>query len=391
MRMTRRRRLLCITLLLVPAAARAQGDGPQRMRDSLVAARQAACSDWRAALSRDGAIALLDQRPQSLGCVPGDSVLVRLWSSIGPDTASLIPLMYLSSEVGGAHLLRALLETASDTRRPPHVRLAALAAVVPYLRPHDACLGRVLDTVSTFISTCSINHPSYRAASSIEPLLRDSIWATLTSLGREPGSVGRAAWSLGPSWGAPERWSETQADRCRRSGKAFALALRANIATFLSAEFGELASCSESGPPALVLAWRAAPSDSAVLSRLLRISATVRDARLFQALLQVARDSARPVAVRVAAVDGIAPLLHPALHGYRTARGGDSCSGWGWYSPEAVQEEGAVPMGSASRRAGVTELRRIAAEEVPLAVRQAASAVARCAETLLDRRAPEMW
>jgi hypothetical protein len=48
-------------------------------------------------------------------------------------------------------------------------------------------------------------------------------------------------------------------------------------------------------------------------------------------------------------------------------------------------------MGHASRRAGVAELRRLASEDVPSPVQEAARSVARCAEQLLDTRMPETW
>jgi hypothetical protein len=101
------------------------------------------------------------------------------------------------------------------------------------------------------------------------------------------------------------------------------------------------------------------------------------------------------VAVRVAAVDAIAPLLHPALFWYQTARarsnGSGGCSVWGWASHEAVQEEGAVPMGPASRRAGIAELRSLSEEKLPPRVQEAARAVAVCAERLLNARTQQIW
>jgi hypothetical protein len=261
--------------------------------------------------------------------------------------------------------------------------------------PSDACWHRRLDTLSSLSTGCWVDHPSYRASSSIEPILRDSIRAALRAAAAERGAVGRAAKSHVPDYRMPERWNEERANWCRRSAAAFAPAVRMNAAAVASDELRKLAECTESGPAALALAWQSAPADTMLLTELVRISAEVRDRRLYAALLAVARDSSRAVPIRVAAVDAIAPQLHPALYWFRTARAlsntGNTCSSWGWFSHEAVQEEGGDPMGHASRRAGVAELTRLAAEDVPPAVREAASTVARCAERLLDRRAPETW
>jgi hypothetical protein len=331
-----------------------------------------------------------------MGCdPPHDSLVGRLWRTIEPDTVALVALVNLTSEVGGARLLHTALGTASDPRRPPNVRLAALAAVVPYFNPSDVCATSILDTLRTMPRTCWIDHPSYLSSSSIEPALRDSIWAVFASIAKEPGAVGRAASSLSRPWLASERWSTEVAESCRRSLAAFGPALRMSVTVLRSDELGQLARCPTSGPSALVLAWQAAPADSAVLSQLVWISSTVRDARVYRTLLALARDPARPVAVRVAAVDAVAPLLHPALYWYQTARAHarspDGCSIWGWASHEAVQDEGVEPMGHASRRAGVAELRRLASEDVPSPVQEAARSVARCAEQLLDTRMPETW
>jgi hypothetical protein len=317
-----------------------------------------------------------------------------LWRTVGADSTDLVPLTYVTGAVGGARLLRSLLRVAADGQRPPLVRLGALASVVPYLEPGDHCAARLLDTLRVQ-SRCWIDHPSYVSSSSIEPLLRDSIRAALRAIGSEGNAVGRAAGRLGFGYHESERWSATQADWCRRAGAAFGPALRTNSSSIMSDELAELARCPQTGPAALALAWRAVSADSAVLSRLIWSSAEVRDIRLYRTLLAVARDPKRPLDVRVAAVDAIAPLLHPALYWYQTARaqanqpGG--CSVWGWASHEAVQEEGAAPMGPASRRSGVAELRRLGDEQLPPRVRDAARAVARCAAKLLDARTPEMW
>ncbi len=207
--------------------------------------------------------------------------------------------------------------------------------------------------------------------------------------------MGRAATVLVPDWRMPERWSEARAASCRRSAAALAPALRMNAALLASHELNGLAGCTESGPAALSLAWQSAPADTMLLPHLVNISGEVRDRRLYATLLAVARDSSRAVPVRVAAIDAIAPLLHPALYWFRTARAlantANSCSAWGFFSHEAVQEEGAEPMGVGSPRAGVAEVSRLAREDVPPPVREAALTVARCAENLLDQRAPEAW
>jgi len=342
-----------------------------------------------------GTAALRGNLDLAEGCKLGDSTVAILWRTASADTAQLSLLSEATGYMGGAQALRVVVRTLGDRSRPTLVRLAALATIVPYLEPADACANRLLDTLRESPLGCSVDHPSYRASSSIEPVLRDSIRAALRFAGTERGAIGRAAESLSIYASGPEKLSDSRAMWCRRAGKAFAAALRMSTSPLVSDELRGLAECTESGPAALVLAWRAVPADSAALEQLVRISATVRDRRIYYALLAVARDSSRPTPIRVAAVDAISPLLHPALYWFRSGRNhGDpsrSCSGWGFFSHEAVQEEGAEPMGAGSRRDGVAEMMRLANENVPTELSDAARTVARCAEGLLAARPPELW
>jgi hypothetical protein len=322
-----------------------------------------------------------------------DSAIVRGWREARPDTIELLTLVRNTGIEGAAPALRMVLQTLTDRRRATTVRLAAIAALGAYLEPANVCAGHVFDTLQTQRRACYTSHPSYGPASSIEPILRDSIRARLTRVTAEPGAVGRIAAEVLADDATPDRWNETRADWCRRAGAAFAPALRMTGRLLVNEELDALAHCTETGPPALALAWRTVGDDSATLSRLVRMSAPVRDRRLYGALLAVARDSTRPVAVRVAAVDAVAPLLHPALYWFTSSAAGarSSCSAWGYVSHEAVQEEGSDPMGVRSRRAGVADLLALARGKAPSPVADAARIVAQCARRLLDASPPEMW
>jgi hypothetical protein len=56
---------------------------------------------------------------------------------------------------------------------------------------------------------------------------------------------------------------------------------------------------------------------------------------------------------------------------------------------ETVQEEGSDPMGPDSRRAGAVDLARLAGEDVPRPVADAARVLADCLRALLEVGPPE--
>jgi hypothetical protein len=122
-----------------------------------------------------------------------------------------------------------------------------------------------------------------------------------------------------------------------------------------------------------------------------RTTTIVRDRRLYSALFAIARDSNRPIAVRVASVDAIGALLHPSLHlitaSDRRANPTMSCSVLVF--DETVQEEGGDPMGLDSRRAGAMELAHLAGEDVPRPVADAARMLADCVRALLEIGPPD--
>ena len=375
-----------LAALLMPSASPAQQAAGHASRDST-------CAAWAREVERQGPRALRSRQDRERGCGLGEAALIRLWGTVDPDTVHLSALGSLTGATGGAQLLRTVLGVASDRQRPAIVRVGALDAVRPYLRPGDVCGPSMLDTLREWHTLCAVDHPSYRASSSIEPFLRDTIHAVVRRVAREPGAAGRAAAGLMRHPQAAERWDPVEAAWCRRSAAAFAPAVRMSVRAVASDELRQLAECTESGPAALALAWRAAPADDSLLKELRRLSGRLRDRRVYRQLLAVARDRSRPVRVRVAAVDAIAPLLHPALYWFSTedaASSPDGCSIWGFHHHEAVQDEGGQPMGAGSRREGVTELRRLA-REVPPPVARAARTVARCAESALDTGAPEGW
>jgi len=324
---------------------------------------------------------------------PSDSIVQR-WRTARPDSAELSSLWVATRSVGGARPLQAVLRRLSDRRSPTLVRLAAIAVLPLYLDPRNVCRVPQLDTLWTPDLHCHVENAAFWVSTSIEPILRDSIRARVRAVALEGGAVGRAADSLMTLSAKLERWNDTQASWCRRTAATFGPALRINATAVLaSSEFRELIGCTESGPAAVALAWRGARPDTLMLLLLTRMSSDVRDRRTYNALLAVARDSARAIDDRVAAVDAIGALLHPRLQWF-TARDRrnnpqTACPPWLLGTWEAVQEEGGEPMGPGSRRAGAQEIFRLAGEKVPPEVSEAARIVARCALQLLDLREPD--
>jgi hypothetical protein len=366
--MVRQRVLVCAAALAITSEVRAQRRAPLGERASV-------CVAWESVYG-------IRRPPDRPGCVLADSMIAERWrTAAGGDSAELASLRNSTVRIGGVRPLRAVLRRLEDRRSPPLVRLAAISAAVVYLARSDRCGSGLLDTLRAPEWNCMVMHPMNPVAFSIEPIFRDSIRARLREAASEGGAVGRAAASFmsDSREPVPERWSEKRAEWCRRSAAAFGPALRMNANALASGEFGDLARCTESGPPEVALAWRHVRDTGRTLMAFVRTTTMVRDRRLYSALFAVARDSIRPIAVRVASVDAIGALLHPSLR--------LSCSGL--LFDETVQEEGGDPMGPESRWIGVVELARLASEDVPRPVADAARVLADCARALLDIGPPE--
>jgi hypothetical protein len=320
-------------------------------------------------------------------------MIAERWRTVGADMAELASLRNSTVRIGGVRPLRAVLRRLEDRRSPALVRLAAISAAVVYLARSDQCGSGLLDTLRAPEWNCMVMHPMNPVAFSIEPIFRDSIRARLRDAASEGGAVGRAAESFmsNSREPVPERWSDKRAEWCRRSAAAFAPALRMDARVLASREFWELTWCTESGPPMLALAWRHVQDSGRTLMAFVRMTTIVRDRRLYSSLFAVARDSSRPIEVRIASVDAIASLLHPSLRlftaGDRRVNPTKSCSGL--LFDETVQEEGGDPMGPGSRRIGVVELARLAEEDLPRPVADAARVLADCARTLLEVGPPD--
>jgi len=377
--MIRHRVLMCAAALAIASEVRAQRGPP-------LGERASACVVWESVYG-------ILPPPKRPDCVLADSMIAERWRTIGADSAELASLRSSTVRIGGARPLRAVLRRLEDRRSPPLVRLAAISAAVVYLARSDQCGSGLLDTLHAPEWNCLEMHPMNPVAFSIEPIFRDSIRARLREAASEGGAVGRAAASFisDSREPVPERWSEKRAEWCRRSAAAFAPALRMSPQAFAVEEFWELARCTESGPPMVALAWRHVQDSGRTLMAFVRRTTMVRDRRLYSALFAVARDSSRPIVVRVASLDAIGALLHPSLRlftaGDRRVNPTRPCSGL--LFDETVQEEGGDPMGPGSRRAGVVELARLASEDVPRAVADAARVLADCARALLEVGPPD--
>jgi hypothetical protein len=377
--MIRHRMLVCGAALAITTEVQAQRGAP-------LGERASACVAWESVYG-------FLRPPERPGCVVVDSIVAERWRTVGADSAELASLRSSTVRIGGVRPLRAVLRRLEDRRSPPLVRLAAISAAVVYLARSDRCGSGLLDTLHAPEWNCMVMHPMNPVAFSIEPIFRDSIRARLRDAASEGGVVGRAAASFmsDSREPVPERWSEKRADWCRRSAAAFAPALRMNARVLASGEFGELARCTESGPPKVALAWQHVQDSGHTLMVFVRTTTIVRDRRLYSALFAIARDSNRPIAVRVASVDAIGALLHPSLHlitaSDRRANPTMSCSVLVF--DETVQEEGGDPMGLDSRRAGAMELAHLAGEDVPRPVADAARMLADCVRALLEIGPPD--
>ena len=149
------------------------------------------------------------------------------------------------------------------------------------------------------------------------------------------------------------------------------------------------ADCSESGPPAYVKRWSEA-ADSADVRDLLSFSARIRDQRLVDQALAVARDRQRPDVVRVGAmlllwryVDpqsriGLWDLQPQDSEHVRMIVGGRS--------PHALpQIEGAEPVTPNLASATLQLLRELAANEPSRPVQYAAARLAKTLEYRINR------
>jgi hypothetical protein len=283
-----------------------------------------------------GAVSIPAQTPTERS---RQSALERLWRNApATDTTALTRLTDSTSALGepGA---RALLGIVADSTLDPVRRLYALwglqaywgewiitcAYLFPYSGPqphmHEECgPGEALQPVTQPSFEPDAANPTVFAGgqlrmASVEPQLRDTIVSRLQGVIRQQGSVTEAIAEFLRLYGAVERWNPERRAECEqlRRGWTAALAMHPGAPPFeLQYQLpGNL--CTEVGPPLIAQAWRVVQPDAESLRRLAWSTAHLRDRRILDALIATARNSARPLQVRIAAIDILGTQLHPGV------------------------------------------------------------------------------
>jgi len=138
--------------------------------------------------------------------------------------------------------------------------------------------------------------------------------------------------------------------------------------------------CDSSGGPALAALWRSVPADSAELAHVVYTTSRLRDQRILTALLAVAQDQARPLAVRLATIQVLISYFKPS--GYVPF---DWLKRPPFGSPvgqvtEFLATEGSVPLGANTRNTILALMRQLAASDPDATMRGAARFVTEALE-----------
>lgn len=130
--------------------------------------------------------------------------------------------------------------------------------------------------------------------------------------------------------------------------------------------------CDESGPPALATLWRSAPADSTELAHIVYSTSRLRDQRILDQLLTIARDESRPVVVRLSAFQVLVSYFRPeAWVSLRRLRQPPFGSPLGFVT-EFSATEGSTALGPATRESIRALMRRLAESDTDETVRNAA-------------------
>ncbi len=130
--------------------------------------------------------------------------------------------------------------------------------------------------------------------------------------------------------------------------------------------------CDESGGPALVSLWRSVPADAAELAHVVYSTSRVRDQRILEELLTVARDQARPAVVRLSAFQVLVSYYKPSAYvSLRSLRQPPFGSPLGFVT-EFVATEGSSPLGPTTLTSIHNLMRELAQSDPDQTVRNAA-------------------
>jgi hypothetical protein len=298
------------------------------------------------------------------------------WASASDDPAELEALLGQTLRIGGPEVLRAVMDAAVDERRSTPIRLHALAALLSYVEPGHGWrpFEILLDTTDAVFGR--ISHPDYTTASSIEPMLRDSVRAVVKSLesDRDP-DIRLAAQNLSQVIGPTVR-ERLERLHCEIPGPG------ADLEAWYRSAFVPLRFCVE----VITDQWVTPGLDSLQLTALFRGAQHLRDRRIPPALNDVASDASRSVEVRWAALQVLATLGHPRMYAVSLRSlqefDPDWCIHWGWHAHHAVQEEGVLPLGPEGRELVLEYLQEQATGNRSEQLRSGALELVRCVKQL---------
>lgn len=130
--------------------------------------------------------------------------------------------------------------------------------------------------------------------------------------------------------------------------------------------------CDESGGPALASVWRSVSADPGELPHVVYSTSRVRDQRILDQLVIVARDQARPTVVRLSAFQVMVSYYKPSAYvSMRSLRQPPFGSPLGFVT-EFVATEGSSPLGPTSRESIRNLMRELSQSDPDSTVRNAA-------------------
>ncbi|MDP3909388.1 MAG: hypothetical protein Q8Q14_03270 [Gemmatimonadales bacterium] len=138
--------------------------------------------------------------------------------------------------------------------------------------------------------------------------------------------------------------------------------------------------CDESGGQALASLWRSVPADSGELARVVYSTSRLRDQRILDELVTVARDGARPVVVRLCAFQVLVSYYQPGAYvPLRWLQQPPFGSPLGSVT-EFRATEGSAPLGPSTRESIHTLMRQLTDSDPDATMRNAARFLAEAFE-----------
>jgi hypothetical protein len=177
-------------------------------------------------------------------------------------------------------------------------------------------------------------------------VLRVAVGAGIVTAAGAPATLAQQSGQQQPRQADTESTSASARERCVANKAAVEAAVNRPGDSNAIRGFRDIRDCDETGPTALISAWRMVPVSRSSVGALLSASSTLRDGRLEREMLSILGDSLAPSLLRQAAAVVLVSYVDPSFGGKieRSPFRKDSLGVGITRSMHVIQKDGAQPV-----------------------------------------------